>query len=184
MRRLGTRPLGLLLAAAVLSACAPTIPKEALQLSPESLALRQLQTRRFDTKDEKTLLAAAAALLQDFGFTIEASSSDLGLIVASKDRSAVEAGQVAGSIFIGLLTALAGSPVIIPWDEKQKMRASVATRPAGADRQHMLLRVTFQRVVWNTQGKISKTEPLNDPPFYQEFFDKLSKAVFLEAHSL
>jgi len=49
--------------------CATTIPKEALQLSKESLKDRQLQTRRFDT-DEKTLLSASAAVLQDLGFTI------------------------------------------------------------------------------------------------------------------
>jgi hypothetical protein len=177
------RPLLLLLAYTVLLAgCAPLIPKEALQLSPESLALRQLQTRRFETKDEKALLAAGAALLQDLGFTIDASATELGLIVVSKDRSAVEAGQVAASVFLGLLTALAGAPVIVPWDEKQKMRASLVTHPYGPNNENTLVRITFQRVVWNTQQKISKTEPLNDPKFYQEFFEKLSKAVFLHAH--
>lgn len=177
----------LLLAAAsgvVLSGCAPGIPKEVLQLTPESLSLRQLQARRFETKDEKALLAAGAALLQDLGFTIDASSSDLGLVVVSKDRSAVEAGQVAASIFIGILTALGGAPTFLPWDEKQKLRASFVTRPSGPENQHTRVRITFQRVVWNTEGKISKTEPLNDPRFYQEFFEKLSKAVFLEAHEL
>ena len=181
------RPLRLVLilgivSVAILSACAPRIPKEALQLSPESLALRQLQTRRFETKDEKALLASGAALLQDLGFTIEASSTEVGLIVVSKDRSAVEAGQVATSIFIGLLTAAVGAPVFIPWDEKQKMRASLVTRPYGPNNENTLVRITFQRVVWNTKKEISKTEPLNDPQFYQEFFDKLSKAVFLQAH--
>ncbi len=30
--------------------------------------------------------------------------------------------------------------------------------------------------------RISRVELLDDPQFYQEFFDKLSKAVSLEAH--
>lgn len=179
------RPLALALASLLtLPACAPTIPKEVLQLSSESLALRQLQTRRFDTKDERSLLSAGAALLQDLGFTIEASSTDLGLIVVSKDRSAVEAGQVTTSIVIGLLTSAVGAPVFMPWDEKQKMRASLITRPYGPNNENTLVRITFQRVVWDTSKKISKTEPLNDPKFYQEFFEKLSKAVFLDAHEL
>jgi hypothetical protein len=181
MRRLRAHR-ALLLSSIALLGCVAQIPKEALQLSSESLALRQLQTRRFDTKDEKALLAAGAGVLQDLGFTIDASSTELGLIVVSKQRSAVEAGQVAGSIIIGLITAAAGAPVLIPWDKEQKMRASLTTRPTGSDHQSALVRVTFQRVVWNTQGKVSKTEPLNDAKFYQEFFEKLSKAVFLEAH--
>lgn len=166
-----------------LAGCAERIPKEALQLSPESLALRQLQTRRFDTKDEKALLAAGVGVLQDLGFTLEASEPQLGVIVASKDRSAVEAGQVAFSIFVAVLAGAAGgNPGLIPWDQKQKIRASLVTAPGGADSASIRVRITFQRIVWNTQGKVSKTEPLDEPQFYQEFFERLSKAVFLEAH--
>jgi len=160
----------------LVSACATQIPKEALRLAPESLPLRQLQTRRFDTSDEKVLLAAGAAILQDLGFTLDASEPRLGVLVASKDRSAVEAGQV----IFSLLAAFAGAPV--PWDQKQKIRASLVTRPTGTERPSVLVRVTFQRIVWNTQNQISKMEPLDEPRFYQEFFEKLSKAVFLEAH--
>jgi hypothetical protein len=59
-----------------LAACRTGIPKEALMLSPESLQDRQLQTRIFETDDEKKLLAAAAAVLQDTGFTIEDSETE------------------------------------------------------------------------------------------------------------
>jgi hypothetical protein len=169
----------LFISAIILFGCAKKIPKEALQLTPESLKLRQLQTRRFDSKDEKVLLAAGAGVLQDLGFTLDESEPELGIIVASKDRSAVETGQVIGAV---ILMALTGVP--IPWDKKQKIRASLVTRPAGTDDESTLVRVTFQRIVWNTQGQISKTEPLDEPEFYQEFFARLSKAVFLDAHEL
>lgn len=152
------------------------IPKEALQLSPESLQLRQLQTRRFETKDEQVLLSAGAGVLQDLGFTLDAAEPALGVIVASKDRSAFEAGQLAA----GLLLAMFG--VYMPLDKNQKIRASLVTRPGGPESGRIFVRVTFQRTVWNDQGRISKTEPLDEPRFYQEFFERLSKAVFLEAH--
>lgn len=179
-----SEPRAYLAALLVLCGCAQQIPKEALQLSPESLASRQLQTRRFETSDEKALLSAGAAVLQDLGFTIEASATEIGVIVASKDLSAVEGGQVAASIIIGLITAALGAPVIIPWDERQNVRTSFVTKRVGEGDGHTLARVTFQRIVWNTKKVVSKTEPLNDPKLYQEFFEKLSKAVFLDAHEL
>lgn len=40
-----------------ITGCA-TIPKDALSLSPESLAQRQMQTRKYETKDEAKILAA------------------------------------------------------------------------------------------------------------------------------
>ena len=166
-----------LVLAGILAGCA-SIPQDILQLSPESLEERQLQTRRFETQDEAKLLSASAALLQDLGFTINKSVTSLGVITASKDRSAVEAGQV---VLAFLLSILARQSV--PYDETQKMRVSVVTQPLG-DGKSTAVRVIFQRIVWNSHKQISKREQLNDPEIYQEFFSKLSKAVFLEVHQL
>ena len=90
----------------ILSSCAQKIPKEALQLSKESLQNRQLQTRRFDT-DEKMLLSASAAVLQDLGFTIDESETKLGVIVCSKIRDATSAGQVVGAVIVALFSGVA-----------------------------------------------------------------------------
>lgn len=163
----------------ILVGCAPKIPKDALKLSPESLQDRQLQTRRFDIQDEEKMLSASAALLQDLGFTLDESETRLGLIVASKDRSAFNPGQFTVALFIALLGGGA-----VPIDETQKMRASLVTRPVGEDSKHIQVRITFQRIVRNTHGQVTKAERLNTPEIYQEFFDKLSKSLFLEAHEL
>lgn len=179
MRKLCQGIVLLFFSAVMLFGCAQKIPKEALQLTPESLRLRQLQTRRFDSKNEQALLVGGAGVLQDLGFTLDEAETELGVIVASKDRSAVEAGQVIGSVILMALTGVETS-----WDKKQKIRASLVTRPAGTEDESTLVRVTFQRIVWDTEGKISKTEPLDEPEFYQEFFAQLSKAVFLDAHEL
>lgn len=145
-------------------------------MHPRTIEQRQMQTRRFTTTDEANILAASAALLQDLGFTLDASETELGLIVASKDREAVEAGQVIGAI---IYFALVGTT--IPIDSYQKIRASIVTRPVGHE---IAVRVTFQRTVWNTDNQVTRLEPLNDPEVYNEFFAKLSKAVFLEAHEI
>ena len=166
------------LCAFVLAACEQGVPKEALQLSPDSLERRQAQTRVFETTDEAELLLASALLLQDLGFNLDESEVELGVVVASKDRDATEADQVAASI---VMAALLG--VAMPWDDEQKIRAAVITRKLK-DRKGYAVRLTMQRIIWDTQGKVSGTEPLDDPEMYQEFFSKLSKAVFLEAQEL
>ncbi len=172
-------PILLLIVGIGVAACEDTIPKEALRLSAESFAERQAQTRRFDTDDETSLLSASAGVIQDLGFTLDESETKLGLIVASKDRDAVEGGQVAGSILLAVLFG-----VSVPWDKNQKIRISLVTRRIGKEGKSTAVRITFQRIVWNTRGQISKLESLNDPKFYQEFFSKLSKAVFLEAQEI
>lgn len=156
-----------------------TIPKDALTLSPESLAERQMQTRKYETNDEAKILAACAGLLQDMGFNIDESETELGLITSSKMRSAVNAGQIVAAVFVA---ALGGGAM--PVDKEQKMRACVVTRPTGEEGGYIAVRVTFQRIVWNTQGQVTKSESIIDPAIYQEFFEKLSKAIFLEGQEI
>ena len=165
-----------LVLAVTLVACAQEIPKEALQLTAESLQHRQIQTRRYETNDEAKVLSACAALLQDLGFAIDESESKLGVIVGSKDRDATDAGQVVLALFVA---ALGGGAM--PIDTEQKMRASVITRPITTG---IAVRVTFQRMVKNSHGQVTKQEAINEPKGYEEFFAKLSKSLFLEAHQL
>lgn len=167
----------------VFLSCTQKIPKEALQLSPESLINRQMQTRRFST-DEKTMLSASAAVLQDLGFTIDESETDLGVIACSKLRDATNAAQIAGAVIVALLTG-----AVTPTDKEQLIRVSLITYPIKIDESDKskcltAVRVTFQRIVTNTQNRITRRECIIDPEIYQEFFDKLSQSVFLEAHEI
>ena len=91
----------------------------------------------------------------------------------------VKAGQQVAAVAVALLGG-----GYMPTDKEQKMRASVVTRPVGEDGEYIAVRVTFQRIVWNTQGLVTKSESLGDPEIYQEFLGKLSKAIFLEAQEI
>lgn len=222
--------------------------RDMLTLTPESMQMRQLQTKRYDTGDEKMVLQASASVLQDLGFQLDESTPDLGIIVGSKKRDATDAGQVALAIFVA---ALSRQPASI--DDHQTIRVSLATAPMAKAREggeknsltpeaiaaasarlsarlkthydeelkrllpkaevsnagtHLCsqavktfsddltarmrqkdfgatrVRVTFQRVVVNTQGRVTLAEALTEPDMYQEFFEKLSKSVFLEANDI
>lgn len=167
------------LAVIALLGCQETIPEDALKLTEVTVEKRERQTRFFDTTNEERMLSASAAVLQDLGFNIDESETDLGVIVGSKDRDATEAGQVAGAVVVALLFG-----VVPSIDDEQKIRVSLVTRPRSDNAEQTAVRVTFQRVVWNTQGQVSKSEPLDDPVLYQDFFDRLSQSVFLEAHQI
>lgn len=175
------------LVVAMLAACQQTNGVKdqtaALTLAPESLGQRQVQTRRFDTADERAILAATAGVLQDLGFTTEETKASAGLIIGSKDRDAVEAGQVAGQVFFTLLVAAMGGRADPVWDANQKIRLSVITKPA-TDRTGIIVRAMFQRVIWNTKNQVSRVETITTPEIYQQFFDRLSQSVFLEAHQI
>lgn len=161
----------------VLASCTPTIPKEALQLGADSMALRQLQTKKFETGDEAALLTAGAAVLQDLGFNIDESEMGLGVVVGSKQRDARNTGQIVGAVLLGALTG-----AWVPTDKEQRVNASMISRKTGD--KYTNVRITFQRIVWNSEGKISRVESLEMPELYQEFFDKLSKGVFLTAQDI
>ncbi|MDW7708876.1 MAG: hypothetical protein SCH98_00265 [Deferrisomatales bacterium] len=141
------------------------------------MADRQVQTRTFDTSDEAKILEASAAVLQDLGYTIDASEVPCGVIVCSRDRDVTNPGEVVGKV---LLAALVGTPAT--WNKRQKVVASLVTRPLGENR--IAVRITFQHMVWNTQNQMTKNETIKEPAVYQEFFERLSKSVFLAAHDL
>ena len=169
----------------ILCACVETQVKPAhLRLTPESLAKRQLQTRIFDTDDEAAVLAAGTATLQDIGFLVDDSELQLGLIVASKERSAIQPVEVTAQILLAILVAAAGQTADPVWDETQIMRVSLVVTPAPGELSGTAVRITFQRIVYTNKGGVSRSEPLGTPAIYQEFFEKLSKALFLEAQEI
>ena len=71
-----------------------------------------------------------------------------------------------------------------PIDKEQLIRASVVVQPSQSNASTVLVRVTFQRIITNTQGDETRREAIVDPEIYRGFFEKLSTAVFLEAHEI
>lgn len=162
-----------------LAGCVP-LPDSALRPSADALQLRQMQTRRYAGIDETKLLAASAGVIQDLGFNIEESETRLGVITGKKVRSAVKAWQV-GLVILGSLGG-SGSGT---WDKTQILRTSIVVTPAKqGDKTDHRIRVTFQQVIIDSSNNVSRARSLKKPVYYQEFFDKLSKAVFLEAQEV
>jgi len=177
MIRYGEKIAAFMFLVIIFTGCHYHVPVQSFALQGNTVALRQLQTRRFDTQDELKLLQAGSALLQDLGFTIDESEPSLGVVTGSKTRDATDTGQVISMV---LLAALTG--VSTPIDQIQNIRALLVTRPLGMG--GINLRVTFQRIIVDSEGMEKKIDTLDDSRLYQEFFEKLSKAVFLQANNI
>ena len=160
------------------------------QLEPESPAHRAMQTRQFETSDSDELLSASAAVLQDLGFQVTENVRDLGFLRAAKERSAREYGQ---EIWRAIFLLLSQGRTLISVDLHQQINASLVAQPVRGDETQQNVRVVFYRIVWKGAGANGdqqippgeqKMEMIRDATIYQQFFAKLSKAVFLEAHKI
>jgi len=131
----------------------------------------------------------------------------VGFLRASKERSAREYGQ---EINRGLIAFFSSFGVILgantiyvpPVDLQQQINASLIARPAeqaeatdgaGEAGSKTEVRVFFYRIVWQGDGSVGdqqilpgsqRMEIVRDPEVYQQFFARLSKAIFLEAQKI
>lgn len=162
--------------------CQPKANEVAMKVgapTQSAVSVRSLQTRRFDTLDEAALLSASIETLQDLGFTITEASNLVGVVVASKQRDAEESGQVAGAIMLAILF---GANAAV-WDKEQTIQVTLTATPIQNSKQ-IEIRVSFDRNLVNNKGQLWRAELLLEPKLYQEFFNKLSQAAFLEAHTI
>jgi hypothetical protein len=181
-----------------------TTPHELFVLTLDSAANKAMQTRQFETPSSDELLSASAALLQDLGFQVTESNRDLGFLRAAKERSAREYGQEVRRDVIAFLTgaltiasAVFGNTqslvYLMPVDLHQQINASLIAQPLQDDDKRQEVRIVFYRLVWKGEGLSGsqsippgeqKMEMIRDAEIYQQFFARLSKAVFLEAHKI
>jgi hypothetical protein len=199
----GSRPLRAAVIAAAFAislGCAAKPEAAALfELSPESPAVKAMQTRRFETSNSGELLSASAAALQDLGFQVSESAIDVGFLRATKERSARERGQeiLRGIIlFLSIpLTLLSrgNAIIVIPVDLHQQINASLIAQPLNERESEFEIRVVFYRLVWKGDGHSGgqhippgeqRMEMIRAPGIYQQFFSRLHKSVFLEAQKI
>jgi len=167
-----------------LTGCA-SMPNNLLLLPADYLSAREQQMRKYATTDDKKVIQASASALQDLGFTIDKSETDLGMLVSSKNRTAVSPGQVTAALTADVACILFGcySNLYGTTDKSQKIEASVMVNPSLA-KDSTVVRVKFQTVVWNVSGQVSRFETIKDPKLYQDFFERVSKSIFLEEQKI
>lgn len=140
--------------------------------SPETqLQIREFQTRSYDTKDYKMVMKAVMNALQDESFIIKQADLDLGFISAQKEldvESSVE------RLLSSFLAALGGGTVQYKKNSITEVSANISEYG-----DQIRVRVNFQNKIVDNLGKVVKVEQIGDEKFYQDFFSKVDKSIFL-----
>lgn len=160
------------------------------QLNPTDSADLASQTRVFPTEDRNDVLLAGAAALQDMGFGITGGERRFGLLVGSKHAD-VEGAGVGHAIAEGavvattlLLSLMVGEDLVTDLPEQigQQIHVSILVSPSRT-RPGTEVRISLDRDMIYDQG-YTVPDHTELPLVYEEFFDRVSKAVFLEGERL
>jgi hypothetical protein len=73
-----------LISVLLLAACQTDSRKQVLASTEGQLALRQIQTRAFDTTDRERMLRTVIATLQDLSFVVDKADATLGSVSGTK----------------------------------------------------------------------------------------------------
>ena len=113
-----------------------------------------METRVFETSNEKELLSASAAVLQDVGFQVEESVSEVGFFRAAKERSAREYGQeITQALVLVITTFPLYHPYSMPIDLHQKIAATLVARPLNSEgSRHEVRIISF--IGWCGKGMV------------------------------
>ena len=136
------------------------------------LQTREIQSRDFDIANSKLVMKSMMNVLQDEGFIIKNAVLDLGLLSAEKN---IDVENKAKAVLVSLLVANAR------WSKQQILEASANVSEFGSKTR---IRMNFQTKIVDNYGCPREVITLNDPLYYQEFFDKVGKGLFLQEQEI
>jgi hypothetical protein len=162
------------------------------QLNPTSAADLTTQSRSFPTSDSARVQNAAVQVLQDMGYQVRGGNREIGLLYADKVADVPAAGPghaiaEAAVIAISILAmALSGQGDIQDLPEQVAQHIYVTllvVEETAHSSASVRVRLSIDRDMVYDQGYIL-ADHTELPLIYQEFFEKLSKSVFLEAEQI
>jgi hypothetical protein len=160
------------------------------------LQVREYQTREFDTNDVRLVMKAVLNTLQDDGFVVKNAVVDLGLLTASKEIEIAQSGSrrtnerrdsddywfrvfesVFGSSGSASRNRQTNNQQPARFSKFKVIEVSVNVSDIG---RRCKVRANFLAKVLDNQGDPMEVFTIDDQKFYQEFFAKVDKGVFLQ----
>ena len=155
------------------------------------LQIRQFQTREYESTNTKMIMKAVLNVLQDEGFIVKNAVVDLGLITATKEYEADSGNNsFSSSIFLGGFGSRIGSNGF-------GFDSGMLNQPQG--RRHTVIessvnisefgkttrvRINFEKKLIDGREGVLEVSQIEDGLYYQDFFSKVDKGVFLQKEKL
>lgn len=181
----------LLLSLLALTASACTMvsfEQQAAAPQKTQLETREFQTREFDTNNTKLIMKAMINVLQDDGFVIKNAVTDLGLISATKEIDIASSKRTkSDSFWETFFVEMAGGNNNrrdrreTVYNKFKVIEASINVSELG---RRSKVRANFQAKILDNNGNPVDVSAVDDAKFYQDFFSKVDKSIFIQKQGL
>ena len=175
---------------AALTGCTIVSQQRTAPQQQTQLQVREFQTREYDTNDVKLVLKACLNVLQDDGFVVKNAVLELGLLTAEKEVQLTGQSRQSASnddywmdVFENVFrTSPSRSRKNNPREEVRfakfrKIEVSLNVSELG---RRSKVRANFQAKTSDNNGQPLDVEAIADPVFYQTFFSKVDKGIFIQ----
>lgn len=148
----------------LLTAC-QQVPPQPLKTQ---LQVREYQTRVFDSNKTDEVMSAVVEAFQDQGFMVKNVVPQVGLIAASRE---VDLEDQDMAMFRRFLLGRDAK-----WEKNSTIEATANVKTQAGKTK---VRLNFQEKVLNNHGGVDSIRIIEDLKFYQDFFDKVGKSIFI-----
>lgn len=155
---------------ALLTGCAQKAPEPPPKTQ---LEIREFQTRTFPVNDMKLVMKSMLNVLQDENFVVKNVALDLGFLTATKE---VDLEGPSSRIWAQL-----SSTRHVRWRKNEIIEATCNVTEFGKE---MRVRVNFQSKILDNAGAVMLIKQITDEQFYQDFFSKISKGIFIQEQNI
>lgn len=143
-------------------------------ITPQSqLQKRQYQTRQYEYISKADIMKAMLNVLQDEGFIVNNANSLLGFISGAKEFSPNDK-TIDVQSELGTKKGLLGCVVAV-------VEATANVSEYG---NNYKVRINFKRKLLNSYGNAYKITEVTDEKYYQNFFSKVDKAIFIQKQKI
>lgn len=140
------------------------------------LEKRQFQTRTYNSDDKALIMKAMLNVLQDEGFIVYNANPLLGFIYGVKDFDTSDK-----NIDISKEFGVSKSRLNLNGVKVATIETTANVTEYG---KNMRVRVNFKRKLLNVYGNAQFIDDIIDENYYQDFFSKVDKAIFLQKQKI